>query len=791
MYDTHQGWEQISALEDLFVDEEFVSANFKKNWNDIMSFEELWDWIDGPLTNGLYQDTWYNGKLKEDQKQGYIIDQTMKLVGGVRIRQHKVTRNSCNSRRFVKYIRENRNQPERCEAPYTVCPFDRLDGSCLSEYRPLSPEWLEPLLDFMKLEATSMPRDSYEIPRFSPWRGKNYSVSDLPKRYLMRQMESDLYSGIPTTSGLATYGNIGLYQDLPPVNGTEARRILNNMKEELWIDDATRGFGVTFTVYNTMTRMATVCRFTVEFMASGRVLLRTKFDSFPVVLYGGSNFSVGRTVLEVLQALFFLYYVQKEARKSWRLGAKGYWIKRKTTFLEVGVLTIFLWYFILLYSFVAEITDGELGQNFHVENDQYHDYFDLSSRFNSARLTGGLGMLIACVKVIKYLSINKQALLLIKTIFAAKKTLSMFTLFFVTVWFGVGWLALMAYGSRVYQFHDIPGSMLSVFRMMLGDYTPYDRLFEVDPIITPWFFFFAEMFFIVIALNVLIAILVSQFESVHTTATKEEKWKGEVPPILQDLRMYMSLKTYRCRKWCCRNKVALAMSESISKTRELYANNPEKYATAYAETSGYWRQKLMLEFFENLRKIAHVGKDTATGPSVNLLGMLESLYIQWDIRSREAIEAGALDDIVDGRMPIACISSRRILHMVCNPPPEISLQMTKKPTSSYMSAKTVNRSICPDLLARFCCLHGPCKNITRHEADKIRLRLFNEAETLINHTVKTYNELSDILLIAPVISDADFWTNDEAIVGESIQLDLKDRAVSDTVFGVNVSINGI
>ena len=146
--------------------------------------------------------------------------------------------------------------------------------------------------------------------------------------------------------------------------------------------------------------------------------------------------------------------------------------------------------------------------------------------------------------------------------------------------------------------------------------------------------------------------------------------------------------------------------------------------------------------------------------------------------------------MVDGRMPIACISSRRILHMVCNPPPEISLQMTKKPTSSYMSAKTVNRSICPDLLARFCCLHGPCKNITRHEVDKIRLRLFNEAETLINHTVKTYNELSDILLIAPVISDADFWTNDEAIVGESIQLDLKDRAVSDTVFGVNVSING-
>ena len=130
-----------------------------------------------------------------------------------------------------------------------------------------------------------------------------------------------------------------------------------------------------------------------------------------------------------------------------------------------------------MYTFVAEITDGRAGREFHIESDKYHDYYDLGHRFSSARLTGGIGMLVACVKVIKYLSINKQALLLIKTIFAAKNTLVMFSLFFSTLWFGVSWLAVMAYGSRVYQFHDLAGSMSSVFRMMLGDYTPYDRLF--------------------------------------------------------------------------------------------------------------------------------------------------------------------------------------------------------------------------------------------------------------------------------------------------------------------------
>ena len=477
MYDTHQAWEQQSALEDLFIDEEFPNANFKKNWNDIMNFEELWEWIEGPLMNGLYKDTWYNDQQIDSNDQGYLVDQTMKLVGGVRIRQHQVKKNSCNSRRFVKYIKKSRNQPERCEDPYTVCPFDRLDSSCLSEFRAKAPSWLLPLANVFNFDSTTFDYGEVYMPKFSPWFDKNYTLRDLPTRYSYRKMPSELKSGIPTTSGLFSYGQVGLYQDLPPTNRSEAERILKAMKNELWIDETTRGFGVTFTVYNTMTRMATTSRFTVEFLPSGRVLLRTKFRSFPVVLYGGSNFSLGRTVLEVFQALFFMYYIQKESRKNWRLGFRAYWISRKTTLLEVGVLAIFMVYLLLVYTFIYEITNGEAGQNFHVESKDYKDYFNLADLFHDARLTGGLGMAIACVKVIKYLSINKQALLLIKTISAAKNTLAMFALFFCTLWMGISWFAVMAYGSRVYQFHDLAGSMASVFRMMLGDYAPYDRLF--------------------------------------------------------------------------------------------------------------------------------------------------------------------------------------------------------------------------------------------------------------------------------------------------------------------------
>ena len=38
------------------------SATFKKTFFDVSSFDDLWDYIEGPLYNGLYPDEWYNGQ---------------------------------------------------------------------------------------------------------------------------------------------------------------------------------------------------------------------------------------------------------------------------------------------------------------------------------------------------------------------------------------------------------------------------------------------------------------------------------------------------------------------------------------------------------------------------------------------------------------------------------------------------------------------------------------------------------------------------------------------------------
>ncbi len=38
------------------------SASFKKTYGDIKNFDETWQFIKGPLFDGLYQNKWYNGE---------------------------------------------------------------------------------------------------------------------------------------------------------------------------------------------------------------------------------------------------------------------------------------------------------------------------------------------------------------------------------------------------------------------------------------------------------------------------------------------------------------------------------------------------------------------------------------------------------------------------------------------------------------------------------------------------------------------------------------------------------
>ena len=794
---TSKTWEVQSALEEVFLDEEIPGSIFKKNFHDVMNKNELWDWIDGVLVPGIYPDEWYNGKKKDDDKIGYIVENTMRVVGGVRIRQHRVPHDSCTSRRFVKYINETQNQPERCSDPYHICPFDRKDQSCFSEFqRDPGPFWRE-IDELTSSEYSSVNNNITIIPRYSQYNASTDGAP--PSRYTSRELDSVLYAALygfgidDAFFGFgATYGKIGFVQDLPTENRSSAIEVLSEMKKELWLDDGTRAVGITFTVYNTMTRTATVCRFTIEFAESGHVYNRGKFYTFPLVIYGRSGSSRQRTVLEVIALLVYVYFVQKELRKSFRMGARAYFCTRKSTIIELSVLLIYLIYFVLYYFYVYEIVAGKLSQEFHVMSTKYVDYINLALTFKTFGRVGGIAMLAGVSKILKLISLSKQAMLLIRTLSAAQGTLTAFSVFFVTLWIGFAYWGQLLYGDRVWQFSTMVKSMLVLFRLMLADSElNYEILLKINPEFTPIFYLTFQFVFLVLLMNMLVAILVQQFDLVKDQSVSEERWKQDVPPLMTDVSVLINIKTYRCRKWCSRDKMALKMSESIQQTRHLYAEDPEKWAEAYHASSTFWRGCEEWEFFSLLRKLAHIGKEIETGPSINLLALLEKLYIQWEDRSRNAIESGAFgDEHTDGRMPIACISASRILLMISNAPPPIHPMETDvldQMDQGGECSKCGECGECGDKLGGLC---GSCCKKSNETPENRQRRLYRSTKLLVEKTIRKYNEISDVILVAPVISDAEYWTNDEAIAGESLQVDLNDRKTANRVFKVRMSVSG-
>ena len=63
---------------------EASKANFKKNFWDVYTMEEWWDWMEGPLVKGVYPRKWYNGVDFNANETGYI-SHFLQLVGGVQV----------------------------------------------------------------------------------------------------------------------------------------------------------------------------------------------------------------------------------------------------------------------------------------------------------------------------------------------------------------------------------------------------------------------------------------------------------------------------------------------------------------------------------------------------------------------------------------------------------------------------------------------------------------------------------------------------------------------------------
>lgn len=529
LFPVHKMYGSAAAISDLILDEEFPGAQYKKNFYEIMTYDEWWTWARGPLLNGLYPTEFYNGEPIPPLQRPYVLG-LFRVVGGVSFRQLRVSNDSCSVRRFVE------NCVERCKPAQHLCNGDQ------SKWRP----------NVTQCEADLGPGAGLCCEgRFDTIGGVCYSEFTKTRQDtepMVRPSRTYYWSGDNSNvEGLfgygPEYGTGGYVTILDPLNRTAAEATLTDMFHDRWIDPATRAVVVTFSLYNTQSRILSVFRVLTEFYPDGNLVSSVKTYGAPLVVYQGFMDNL-RRVVEIFFVLCWLFYLQKEAKRLYHTTpGRSPWIKFKSWAFKARTLYELSWTTVaaVLMAYYIQFVMAPVRTNFDVNSPVFVDYFPLAEAFIiTGTIAGGLGLMFA-LQLFQYLGISRRFIIVWLTLYHAAKDLAAFLVSFLVLVSGFSFMGEMFFGPWIEGFRDFWFAASTLLRYPLGDFQ-YLTLTSARPGVA-WLFFtlYVAMVFLV-CMNLIIGIITKYFQEVHDDLKTSDKWKQSTVSLEAE-------KLAACARW--------------------------------------------------------------------------------------------------------------------------------------------------------------------------------------------------------------------------------------------------
>ncbi len=486
---------QMSALEDLFLDEEFSAEdvpNHKKTFHDIATFEEYFQWVNGPFLNAIFADTYYNEK-PYDPSSWLMLPHGLsanKVVDSIRFRTVRVNANTgswCGEQAFSDAV-----------------PSFWVQNGATDCY----------------------PAFSTDTRASGPWKNFTYETG------MSRVRGVSGYGG----DWRIGYGHDGYVYYLPTAQkGNETPLSLETAKglvekdlvEPLWGDKSTRALVIDMNVVSFNIENIVAMRFVAEVMPGGGFNLYTRM--YPINLtglntvYGIANIS--------LQCIFLLWCLVKLGRtiKMWASRGFMYFFKSPKTF--VGFLNNFISLIVVLLLVVAQqIT---YGQSFvqSLTGEYPHDVYRFSDIYEDARFFSYvsyfalLNVIFGFFKIFGYLRHFARLTIMWTALYRAlPEILSLFALWLVLVTLFVV-LGHILFGTWLQSFHSLYQSYSTLFRSIVSD-MDYPGMVRVEPNMAGIYYSFVLFFQFFTLLNMFIAVLSEAWstskEKVMGNNTQEE-----------------------------------------------------------------------------------------------------------------------------------------------------------------------------------------------------------------------------------------------------------------------------
>ena len=307
--------------------------------------------------------------------------------------------------------------------------------------------------------------------------------------------------GEPLWAIVGFYGGGGYVAKLD-VNRDISEKIIQELKDNMWLDRKSRAVLIEFTTFNPNVNLFAYVTLTAEFPPTGGVVT---FSSVQVVQgYALGVFTVVVYISGVVTLLFTLYYAISEAIRCYKTGRKEYF-KPIVSWVNLAMVVDVIFTVTMFSLRMAETTS--VLQTMKQDLNAYVPFrrvveYDQLYRAGIAFLN-----LFCFWKFVLLMKIYKRIENFLKALGDSMPPLMSFAVCYLFLLFSFSLLGYLLFMTGVYDYRSITSSIASMFCSSLG-------VFDIETLMTQDQTGFAQIFFSVymvimnmIMLNIMVAII--------------------------------------------------------------------------------------------------------------------------------------------------------------------------------------------------------------------------------------------------------------------------------------------
>jgi hypothetical protein len=532
-----------------FVEENFGDANAKA-FEDIRTYGEFFDWARGPFTEGLVPSEYYDGSEIPLEKRGVMYYN--KLVGGLRMRQVKVTPNEgCSIATNVQTsftptkgvtagIKQTRKYVQKCysnykagstwkRAPFAVMQqtFDNFTGPehCRTHGPWNGNEYANALLDDYDTYQRCLGTAFYDRGLLiDPETGEQNVTDPLKLAFTWRDaIENDL--GKQKTRGrFSLYDGSGYVLDLTNLTTSKMEDAFNYLDENIWLDRQTRYLSISLVLYNANFNLFIVCNFQFELSLAGVFIPKYNLQTVKMDLFRSFADRTAEKIKIIVEGICYLgmlYYLINEFAEVYAIYSATGSVRKY--FMDVWNLidwSLISLSFGALAMRIAFVLTPNVA-NFDPFNPDYVELTAAANMFNSSFAFDAIAATFGVIKIFRFFDLQRNLLILRKSVSRGIGDLVIFTLMLLIIIVGFSFSAMNIFGQENDDFVKLESSFVSLFLTVLGEFD-FDKMLRVNLIFAYVFFFFYQFFVFLVMINIFLAILNDAYLAIKQKFDQEE-----------------------------------------------------------------------------------------------------------------------------------------------------------------------------------------------------------------------------------------------------------------------------